>query len=243
MDDYQRFYETLGLLAADQFISNIADNISALLHNDKYRINVTRIGDSAIAALVSGLGDIDAGEQIASYLCRELANKPIFHGQETIPFSVSIGAVNISKDLHSLEKLLSRADAACRSAQKDGGNTFFIHTDMPARKDKKMAVQEREPKKKRANTKPPARPDSNMIVEKGIVERAARFDLQEVIKQNRLQPYFQPLVAMSDTATLFDAEFMQLRVKLIDQQGNIFNADDLKQEDFNKGDRRFWIGG
>jgi len=227
VDDYQRFYERLGLLATDQFISKIADDVSKLLSNDKYHINVTRIGDSAIGCLVSGLGELDAGEKIASYLCRELTDRSDSYKKEKITFSVSIGVINISRELESLEKLLISADKACLTAQKNTGNTFCIYTD----------AQVKKPTKKQAEIKPVERADKEIVNEKTAEEKKARFNLQDVIKQNRLQTYFQPLIAVSDTATTFSAEFMQLRARLIDKQGNIFNPDELREEDFNKGDR------
>ena len=253
VDDYQYFYEKLGLLVADQLVSKTAADVAKLLDDDKYHINITRIGDSAIGCLVSGLSSLEAGEKIASHLCRKLTDKSGLYDKENIPFSVSIGVVNISRNLDSLDKLLLSVDQACRTAKKETatGNSFCIYTDKRAGPDAKAEarpkntffiytdtqtkpeVRETSPEKNKADTKPVKR----AVKENTGTEKTLQLNVQDIIKQNRLQLYFQPLIAMSETASMFDAEFMQLRLRLIDEQGSILNPDDLKDEDFNKNDR------
>jgi diguanylate cyclase (GGDEF)-like protein len=212
IDDFSELNKKLGILRADHLVSEVAETISRLLHSDRVRLNVTRTGDAVIGCLVSGqLGNND-GDRIAEILCNKLAVKEFFHNDQKISFNVSIGLKQIVSSDTDLETLLQLLDQACEAAGKEQGNSFInCGNDRPAAKSK--------------STDKPERSDNTW------------FDLKGAIDNDRVQVYFQPLIAMSASAGMLDSELSRLQVQILDQEGNTYNPDNMKNPGLKSADR------
>jgi diguanylate cyclase (GGDEF)-like protein len=212
IDEFQQIRKDLGFLGADHLVSEVAEEISNILVNSQHQVNVTRIGDSSIGCLLSGKFNEKDGEKFAGTLCVKLADKSFIYNDKRIPLSVSIGVAQITKSDNSVESLLEHVDLACNSASEIKGNSFTIYAD----------------------TEHASSHEIHNEIEK---QPDPLFNLNDAIENNRVQPYFQHMIAMSESATMFDADLTQLHVRLIDQDGNRFILDDIKNTRLNDDDR------
>jgi len=94
------------------------------------------------------------------------------------------------------------------------------------------------------------KPDNSFVVFGGksqsldIVDQKMVLHVENSIKENRVQPFFQPIISVSDATEIFDTTIYQLRIKLIDLNGQLLGYDDffpvLKQNKLAKN-LDYWV--
>ncbi|MEX0951557.1 MAG: response regulator, partial [Gammaproteobacteria bacterium] len=53
------------------------------------------------------------------------------------------------------------------------------------------------------------------------------YDIAQAFADNRIMPYYQPVMPLSDQATQLDAEYFSVRVRMVDTDGSVINADKI----------------
>jgi len=249
VDDYRDIYEDFGLLIADNFISHMAREIGSLVSSENYAMNITRIGDALIACLVTGHTDGKGGERIAQTICDTVRNRPFSVDANRIESTVSIGIVPITA-AENADSILHKADLACRSVVRQNGCSWsWYSADAVLAKSRKNA---RERDRKRDIMMPAPVTAEKPAVVAAPAEKAPEpelpaptvppaparkhvIDLSEAIKQNLIQANFRPFVALSDSATQFEADLFQLRMNVLDIQGNAVPQEALMMSEFKSG--------
>ena len=244
IDDYGDIYEDFGLLIADNFISHMALEIVALVSNEKYTVNITRIGDALIACLVTEHADGRGGEYIARTICDSIRDRPFPVDDKRIESDVSIGIVPVT-ETDSADGILHKADQACRSALAQGGNSWswYAADAAPARGRKTSRKKDRQEAALAPATAMPLEPEviaeveTHRAVEATPVKPARKhvIDLSEAIRQNLIQATFRPFVALSESATQFEADMFQLRMNVIDIHGDAVPQEELTMSEFKSG--------
>lgn len=94
------------------------------------------------------------------------------------------------------------------------------------------------------------KPDNSFVVFGGksqsldVVDQKMVLHVENSIKENRVQPFFQPIISVSDATEIFDTTIYQVRTKLIDLNGQLLGYDDffpvLKQNKLAKG-LDYWV--
>ena len=94
------------------------------------------------------------------------------------------------------------------------------------------------------------KPDNSFIAFGGkstsldVVDQKMVLHVENSIKENRVQPFFQPIISVSDATEVFDTTIYQLHTKLIDLNGQLLGYDEffpvLKQNKLAKG-LDFWV--
>ncbi|MGH8119873.1 MAG: diguanylate cyclase domain-containing protein [Gammaproteobacteria bacterium] len=254
VDNYGEIYEDFGLLIADNFISHMAREIGSLASNKNHTLNITRIGDALIACLVTDHANGKGGEDVAGTICDMIRDRPFPVDDKRIASGVSIGIVPVTAT-DSADSILLKADQACRYAQDQGGNTWswYAPDAVPARGKKTARTKARAEAAMMPATETPAEPGRAADVEihgaQEVVAAAAQtaqtgkpaparkhvIDVAEAIKQNLIQANFRPFVALSDSATQFEADLFQLRTNVIDIHGDAVPQEELTMCEFKSG--------
>lgn len=249
IDDYDKLYEKHGILAIDNLCSDMAGKIAKAITSNEYDVNITRIGDSLIGCLITEHTDPNAGEKIARAICKliEAYSYPLKNDKLTA--AVSIGVVNISATEEKPDRLLNQVDKACQQASKKAGNSVILIKQsakvekQPEAKPKTATKEKAKPAPKTESKKPEAKPaaKSKPVEEKKPepVEEPAttepKYDLKEAVKQNRIQTYYQPFMALSESANMFDAEFFQLSINVVDLAGTVVSQESLTEMEIEAG--------
>lgn len=94
------------------------------------------------------------------------------------------------------------------------------------------------------------KPDNSFVVFGGksqsldVVDQKMVLHVENSIKENRIQPFFQPIISVSDATEIFDTTIYQVRTKLIDLNGQLLGYNDffpvLKQNKLAKG-LDYWV--
>lgn len=212
INQYREIHEHHGLLAADNYITHITTAIAKLILNEKLKLNIVRMGDARVCCLIQNGQDKGAGEKIAAMICEHI-KQPFQADEKTrIEASASIGIVVIDQE-ESVDTVLDRADRACHAAAEKG-TAFQTYVDDA----RKRPV--------------PAAPVTG-VAAPAVVK--ATVDLAEIIKLNSIQPYFQPYIALSETAATFNASYFQMRMNLVGKDGKVFDAQEVRNMDIKNG--------
>lgn len=230
IDRYQELHEEIGLLATDNYTTHVAGKIAEIINNKKYKFNTTRIGDALIACLITEHSDPDGGEEIAKIICQNKDVSSYSGDGENIESTISIGITTIDAS-KNVDDLLSQADEACLSAAKEPGNSYRIYNGNLA------SISSEKQIKKPIVSKPP-KGDKTKTEKESIA-----INLKEAIEQNRIQAYFQPFIALSDSASMFEAEYFNLRVNVVDLDGQVIFSNKtpihIKDDNYDLLDR--WV--
>lgn len=194
VDTYRQVQESEGFSVADRLTAELAEKLIDILSKDSdHGINVTRIGDDLLGILVTEYTEEDRGEQLAAQICGALTAAPLRHDGENLRTTVSIGVV-----LLFATSGLKTSDAVLNRAYEA------------------VRVAQQEPGN--------AYHIDNTAVAKIENKRTdTNFDVSRAIKENRIQPHFQPLACVSNPAAAFDAAFYEMRISLIGLQGQVVN--------------------
>ena len=227
IDKYQALSESLGIFSADLFASFISESVSNFIMESNYDGHMTRIGDSKVAILIQNNKDKGEVEDIAKKLC-EYFNKLEYKNEANkVDFSINIGVLCIEEEVKAVSDILAATENACRQSRADEGNTYTVSgsatSDKPSSSE---SPAEESADTESASDEPPAEESADAEPASGEPE----IDEQEIvritdaIKEDRLQPLFQPLVLVSDAAANVSTEFYHTRTNLIDPDKNIIEA-------------------
>jgi diguanylate cyclase (GGDEF)-like protein len=129
LDDFKVVNDSLGHLAGDSLLSQIAERISADLRE---RDVAARFGGDEFAILIDGIGDTPTLISIARRLQQVIAQPLNFGGHEFL-CSASIGIAPATRDYHIAEDVLRDADIAMyRAKTTDKGSYTVFDSSMHA---------------------------------------------------------------------------------------------------------------
>ena len=222
IDKYQALSESLGIFATDHFASFFSESVSNFITECNYDGQMTRIGDSKVAMLIQNNKDRDEVESIAKKLC-EYFNKLEYKNEaDKVDFSSNIGVLCIEDEVKAISDILKALEKVCRKSRDDEGNAYTISGSVtsdepPAKKSTADELVNDEPPAEESTADEPAN-DEPEIDEQEINR------ITDAIKEDRLQPLFQPLVLVSDAAANASTEFYHARTNLLDADKNIIEA-------------------
>ena len=213
INKYKEIYEKHGLLLTDNFITQITTAIARLIRDEKLELNIVRMADAVICCLIHNCQDKNTGEKIASLVSERIKQPFQSSDNVVIESPVDIGVVLLGKG-QSVDFVLEKSEKACLSAEKNG---IAIYTGED--QEEIQSVEET----------PSAETETARVPEKISI------DLAEIIKRNSIQTYFQPYIALSDTAASFKASYFQMRMNIVLNDEKIFDALEIKNMDVRNG--------
>jgi len=118
IDDFKEINDTFGHEAGDHVLQCVAGTCRAALRGSD---PLARWGGEEFVAL---LWDANAQKTaiIAERLCRAIAAQPIDWRGQSLPITVSIGAVPMREEDDQIDRLIARADVAMYRAKRNGKN-------------------------------------------------------------------------------------------------------------------------
>jgi diguanylate cyclase (GGDEF)-like protein/PAS domain S-box-containing protein len=140
VDRFQMINESLGRMAGDQVIADIAERIKVEFGPNG---NVARVdGDCFAVLLTAQRRDADAHHAGALRFRRAL-RPPIRTGMEELRVTATAGTAVFPHDGATPEVLFSNAEAALRAASVDGMETRFYSTDLNAQIPESLRLENR----------------------------------------------------------------------------------------------------
>ena len=123
LDRYDDLSNELGPEITEQFLASIGKILSAHLQNAEC---IARYSQGTFLAVIN-TNIQSTQEQLASSLIDAIQQHSITFHNVQVETTASIGIMPITDTADSGQYILTRAEKACRAAQKDGGNRYKFH--------------------------------------------------------------------------------------------------------------------
>lgn len=226
INQYESIYKKHGLLITDTYVTHITDTLAKFTHTEKLSMNIVRMGDATICCLIYNCQTKDAGIKLAEKI-RDSIKQPFeTENKVKIESSLSIGIVPLVK-IENVNTALEMADTVCREAEKSG--------------------EEIRSWQKSAETSPAAdkkiKDSPEPVAEEKDSQAIKKINLANILKQNSIQAYFLPYIALSDIAVGVNASYFQMCMNLVDQDGTTISSEmikDMQLEGSNPGMLDLW---
>ena len=213
IDGFDEIHNKIGLLAADDLGSHVADVISksgSSINIDN--VEIIRMNDDTIAVIILGAKNNDIYTEFSEELCKRIATSPFEHEGKNIDYKISIGIAFIKESSRGAKTNIACADAALQLAKENSDNSYVVFAGST---------------------------QSTNVADQKLV-----LHIQDSIKENRVQPFFQPIISVSEATANLDTTIYQLRTKLIDLNGQLLSYNDffpiLKQNKLVKN-LDYWV--
>ncbi|MGF1522078.1 MAG: EAL domain-containing protein [Leptolyngbyaceae cyanobacterium] len=122
VDRFKVINDSLGHLAGDQFLIQLAGRLQACLRPDDM---VARLGGDEFAILVDDIDNPSEATSVAKRLQKDIA-KPLQLGKQEVYPSISIGIASSLLKYKTVEEILRDADIAMYNAKKTGKSRFVV---------------------------------------------------------------------------------------------------------------------
>ncbi|MFT5426002.1 MAG: diguanylate cyclase (GGDEF)-like protein [Gammaproteobacteria bacterium] len=213
IDKFNEIHNTIGLIPADELTSHLAEVIVKSTASIKAgNIEIIRINDDTIAAIVVEAENDAAYTRFAENICKDSASSPFEYEGKPIDYKISIGIAYIKESSRGAKTNIACADAAVRLAMDKKENSFVVFGGSS---------------------------QSTNVADQKLV-----LHIQNSIKEDRVQPFFQPIISVSEATEGFDTTIYQLRTKIIDLNGQLLGYDEfspvLKQNKLAKN-LDYWV--
>ena len=215
INQYSTIYKKNGLLITDNYITGLIRLFAKLIQAEKVKMNIVRMGDAVISCLLYNCQDNQAGMKIAEKINESMKEPFQVDDQTKIESSISIGILKLG-NIKNVNNALEMVDSACHQAEEKG-EAIYIYKEQVNDEQKDEGISE----------------ESQDVVEEDQANR--QLNLAEILKKNSIQSYFLPYIALSDTATSFNASYFQLRMNLIDNDGSTIDAGGIRDMDLMGG--------
>jgi diguanylate cyclase (GGDEF)-like protein/PAS domain S-box-containing protein len=131
LDRFKLINDTAGHLAGDGLLRDVAKLLREAVRDSD---TVARLGGDEFGLLLTGC-PLDKARQIATDLCRKVADYRYVWKDKVFELGVSIGLVGIGVDSGTMEQVLTAADSACYAAKRQGGHIviYSAHDEAQAR--------------------------------------------------------------------------------------------------------------
>ena len=122
VDRFKVINDSLGHLAGDKFLIQLAERLQACLRPDDM---VARLGGDEFAILIDDINSLDEVTCVAERLQKDISKPLEIDNQEVYP-SISIGIASSQLQYQTVEEILRDADIAMYDAKKTGKSRFVI---------------------------------------------------------------------------------------------------------------------
>jgi diguanylate cyclase (GGDEF)-like protein/PAS domain S-box-containing protein len=125
LDQFKIVNDTCGHTVGDQLLKKV----SALFQNNiSHQGILARLGGDEFGVILKGI-DANEAYNIADNLQQALAKFRFTHKKQSFSVGMSVGIVQASSELNTLEAIMSFADTACYAAKDAGRNRIHLYSD------------------------------------------------------------------------------------------------------------------
>jgi len=125
LDEFKVVNDTCGHIAGDALLQNLAKHLEGKIRSTD---TIARLGGDEFGLLLP-LCNIDKAREIANKLRETVKNFQFVWDRKPFDIGVSIGLVEINKNMRTLNDVLKAADSACYVAKDLGKNRIHIYQD------------------------------------------------------------------------------------------------------------------
>ena len=125
LDEFKVVNDTCGHVAGDALLQNLAKHLEDEIRNTD---TIARLGGDEFGLLLP-LCNIDKAREIANNLRKAIKDFKFIWNEKVFDVGVSIGLVEINKNMRTLNDILKAADSACYVAKDLGKNRIHIYQD------------------------------------------------------------------------------------------------------------------
>ncbi len=118
LDDFKRINDTLGYLAGDQVLKQVAQNLTKSLRATDY---VFRVGGDEFVILLPQTKLAD-GLTVAEKVRLAIAEVPISLSSHELRISASLGVSEVTSDITSIDELLGKTNPPLSKSKREGKN-------------------------------------------------------------------------------------------------------------------------
>ena len=129
INNFYSLYDTLGILAVDQFTDFINQAIFNFIKQNSFMGRMTRISDAHVALHMKNNKDIAASEEFAIKICGIFDELEYLHEGEKLNFAANIGVICCDEDKIDVSTVLAKVEDSCRRARTLKGNAYVIYGD------------------------------------------------------------------------------------------------------------------
>ncbi|WP_158278932.1 EAL domain-containing protein [Leucothrix arctica] len=125
LDQFKLVNDTCGHAAGDEVLCQVSKRLESSLKQNDF---LARLGGDEFGVLLSNC-DAKKAQRVAERLCKKIKDYKFIKNEHFFDIGVSIGAVIINQQTHSVEKVMRQADLACYAAKDAGKNRVRIYQD------------------------------------------------------------------------------------------------------------------
>ncbi len=196
---YDGLRKSLGVLAMEDVTRHLANIGLELFRFGSYRPRATRFSDASIGILIGGYEDDSVLDTALEKYCGRIQTSPPTVNDNEIPVTVSIGAVIISSRSVGVYGLFEQAEKAINAASKMERDAFKI-----------------------------VRPGTELEEASAARHSKEDFDVQEAVKNNRIQAMFGAISAVSDRGAAVHLDnFFEIDPHFISPSGDLVPVRDV----------------
>ncbi|MEM9004844.1 MAG: EAL domain-containing protein [Cyanobacteria bacterium P01_F01_bin.86] len=134
VDRFKMINDSLGHLAGDQFLVQLAERFKACIR--PYDM-VARLSGDEFAILLDNLGNVDEAIIVAKRI-QNYISKPLSLGDQEVYPSISIGIASSQLQYQTVEEILRDADTAMYHAKRSGKSRFVVFDENMHQKAKEL---------------------------------------------------------------------------------------------------------
>ncbi len=138
IDNYRKVLDQIGVSGADLLLGDVASLLKSLAGESDI---MARFADHAFTVIAVGRNH-DTAAQWAEQIRKRFEERIFEVGERSVSLNASVGVCFLTEKVAGSAMVLEKANEACRSAQKDGGNRVVSFD--PAAQDKADAAKDRE---------------------------------------------------------------------------------------------------
>ena len=218
IDEYNELEQSIGYVVADKIISHLARETSRAFKGKKYNPIITRFNDESIALLINNPFGKDNLPRLIKKYFTQISKTPYTHEGETISLTLNVGVTVLEKNNSSVEGVIQKAVDASKKAEDQLGNAYCLSDEKITDKKETDKPEKRTPDK---NTE-----DEKIVVKEKKVEEEkqpapeyTQLNINQIIEENRIMQYYQPIMPLSDTENKGNIELFFVGVNMLNTDG------------------------
>ncbi|MCZ6526968.1 MAG: EAL domain-containing protein [Gammaproteobacteria bacterium] len=219
LDKHEQLENKFGIIIRDNIIRHLARRSFDALRLKKSNPSITRFSDVSIALLIDEPIPQSTLESCLEELCSVLRDHPYLIEEIEYAYTISIGAMALSRQHASAEEVIQQIRIALATANKRTGNTFSIYSDA-----KRATSNETDTSAKEIH----AQAKSNNAETEKTDLKSALSKIKNAFEEKRVIQTFQPVISLLTTEDDSIQNIYRVSLQMLDSDGSVTHLQDIQ---------------
>ena len=219
LDKHEQLENQFGIIIRDNIIRHLARRSFDALKLKKSNPSITRFSDVSIALLIDEPIPQSTLESCLEELCTVLGDHPYIFEEIEYTYTISIGAMALSRQRASAEEVIQQIRIALATANKKTGNTFTIYSDAKITTSNGTDTSAKEIH---------AQAKSNNAETKKTDLKSALSKIQHAFEEKRVIQTFQPVISLLTTEDDKMQSIYRVSLQMLDPDGAVTHLQDIQ---------------